>query len=363
MSTPPNLPDAPERSATQSEEIAAENTVAEVSAPGADAPLVGDVAPDDTPAPPKTTRPGEPGYLTPPDDIVAGAKVAPDHWLTMIDPNWVGEEGEDPPSWVRIGRWRTDSEGEIVEWERNEEYRPSPDTLDWPTPGSPLDSALQLTATGYMEEDVFHLVLADAEVAVCTEQDGSFKLTAVPDGPATVPVFPPSARMDPDEVPPHTLMTIPDLLQELAKDDPRQILVLSSTAPVGQIVQPDVLRVAYADLQKWRKENPEDFAELDALRERVDARGADDADEIVVSDDLDSLTELDVDGGDISEDDEADTDVAVGVAGGLGATDGNADGEQASDEDKASKPAGRAPRSAKRGAKKPVQDVELPAES
>lgn len=210
--------------------------------------------PTPTPTPGIGVRPGEPGYRTPPEDIVAAAQAAPDHWLHMVDPNWAGSEDEEPPSWAVLGRWRTDAAGEIVEWQANADYRPSPDVLEWAPPAGRLDSALQLTATGYMEEAVFHLVLADSEVAVCVEEDGSLARTELPDGPTAVPVFPPSPALSAEEVPAHTVMSVPDLLERLTDD--REIIVLSASAPIAQIVAPDVLRAAYADLRQWKAEQP-----------------------------------------------------------------------------------------------------------
>ncbi|GAA4949479.1 hypothetical protein GCM10023238_14770 [Streptomyces heliomycini] len=69
---------------------------------------------------------------TPPDDIVEAARLAPEHWISMIDPGWDGEGV--PPDRVVVGRWRTGTTGEIEEWEDNEAYRPSPEALGWPEP-------------------------------------------------------------------------------------------------------------------------------------------------------------------------------------------------------------------------------------
>ncbi|MFE5541977.1 type VII secretion system-associated protein [Streptomyces sp. NPDC056492] len=214
-------------------------------------------APGADPVPGLGVSPGEPGYRTPPDDIVAAAKTAPGHWLHMVDPNWMGSDGEEPPSWAVLGRWRTDEEGEIVEWQTNDAYRPSPDVQDWAPPAGRLDHALQLTATGYMDESVLHLVLADSELAVCVEEDGTLTTVELPEGPKAVPVFPPSPALSADDVPPHTLMPALELLDRLVDDD-RQVLVLSSSAPVAQIVPPEALRAAYADVERWRAEHPEE---------------------------------------------------------------------------------------------------------
>ncbi|WP_435241982.1 type VII secretion system-associated protein [Streptomyces cucumeris] len=141
---------------------------------------------------------GEPGFREPPEDFAAAAQVAPRHWLSVIDRHWEGEEGEPPPPWVILGRWRSEEHGEIVEWEENTEYRPSPDAYGWAGPVSPADAAVRLVATGYGSQELFALVLADAEVAVCIDDDGEPTVTEAPDGSSACapPDFdvPPSGR-------------------------------------------------------------------------------------------------------------------------------------------------------------------------
>ncbi|MEK8171950.1 hypothetical protein NKH77_29005 [Streptomyces sp. M19] len=50
----------------------------------------------------------------------------------MTDRHWIGDtDDEPPPVWAVLGRWRSDAHGEIVEWEENPDYRPSPAALGW----------------------------------------------------------------------------------------------------------------------------------------------------------------------------------------------------------------------------------------
>ncbi|MFD7800275.1 type VII secretion system-associated protein, partial [Streptomyces anulatus] len=109
---------------------------------------------------------GEAGTAMPPvpDDIRAAARTAPDHWFGTVDPAWRGE-GE-PPLWAVIGQWRSDADGEIVEWQRNEQYRPSPGMLGWPEPTDDVDAAMQLAATGYGPVEDVALAAIAAELAV-----------------------------------------------------------------------------------------------------------------------------------------------------------------------------------------------------
>lgn len=208
---------------------------------------------------------GEPGFREPPEDYIAAARVAPNHWLSIIDRHWHGAEGEPSPSWASLGRWRSDENGEIVEWEENTEYRPSPDAYGWARPVSPADAAVQLVATGYGSEELFALVLADAEVAVCVEEGGELAVTDAPDGTHAVPVFSHSPELEEDKLPAHEIMTMPDLLDRLPEG--REVLFLSSSAPVAQLVAPSALRAGIADLERYEAEAAEEWPEPDLSAE------------------------------------------------------------------------------------------------
>ncbi|WP_432037041.1 type VII secretion system-associated protein [Streptomyces cucumeris] len=202
---------------------------------------------------PSAVRKGEPGFREPPEDFAAAAQVAPRHWLSVIDRHWEGEEGDPPPSWAILGRWRSDEHGEIVEWEENTEYRPSPDAYGWAGPVSPADAAVRLVATGYGSQELFALVLADAEVAVCIDDDGEPTVTEAPDGPSAVPVFSPAPDLEENKLPPHEVMFVPDLLDRLPEG--KEVLFLSSSAPVGHLITVSDLRSAMADLKRYEAED------------------------------------------------------------------------------------------------------------
>ncbi|MFJ3672580.1 type VII secretion system-associated protein [Streptomyces sp. NPDC090106] len=122
-----------------------------------------------------------------PSRIAQAARAAPDHWFGMVDPAWRGEDA--PPDWAVVGRYRSDADGEVVEWQPNDDYRPSPSANGWPDPTDPVDDAIQRAATGYgPEEDVFRL-LAGAEVSVLLAPDGRPVEARGPDGAPVVPVF------------------------------------------------------------------------------------------------------------------------------------------------------------------------------
>ncbi|MER5552012.1 type VII secretion system-associated protein [Streptomyces sp. NPDC002793] len=126
------------------------------------------------------------GMPVPPEDIVAAARRAPEHWISMIDPGWHGEG--TPPEWAVAGRWRTGVTGEIEEWEDNVAYRPSPESLGWPEATDGVDGALQLAATGYGPAGDVYRALATADVAVLTLPDGRLVTASVEHGKPVVPV-------------------------------------------------------------------------------------------------------------------------------------------------------------------------------
>jgi hypothetical protein len=122
-----------------------------------------------------------------PDDVRSAAMLAPDHWLGVIDPLW--REDQEPPSWAIMGQWRSNSDGEVVEWAENPAYRPSPVVLGWDEPEDGLDAAVQLAATGYGPAEDVPRLLATAEVSVLVDAADAPVTATAPDGTPVVPVF------------------------------------------------------------------------------------------------------------------------------------------------------------------------------
>ncbi|MDI6410959.1 type VII secretion system-associated protein [Streptomyces albus] len=204
---------------------------------------------------------GEEGFPEPPEDIVEAAKVAPDHWLNVVDQHWKPEDGQAPPMWARLGRWRSDEHGEIVEWEHNPEYRPSPERLGWPKPHGEVDAAVQRAATGYGPEIAVVEALAGTEVAVCVDEEGRPARSEAPNGTTAVAVFTPGAELpEGQEMPAHEVMHVDRLLDQLA--DGEEVLFLSSTAPVAHLVDPAELR----DMGERKQPAAEGAAEGGAAR-------------------------------------------------------------------------------------------------
>ncbi|MEV1049090.1 type VII secretion system-associated protein [Streptomyces sp. NPDC049916] len=190
---------------------------------------------------------GHPDFPVPPGDIVTAGREAPDHWLSVTDRHWLGESDDaSPPPWAVLGRWRSDAHGEIVAWEPNPDYRPSPAARGWAPPVSDADAAVQLAATGYGPEEDVALALAEASaLAVCVTDDGDPAWTRLPGGARALPVFPESPRAAADRLPAHVVMTLPELLQRLPPG--RDVVFLSASAPASQLVRADELRA------RWRE--------------------------------------------------------------------------------------------------------------
>ncbi|MFD7917704.1 type VII secretion system-associated protein [Streptomyces sp. NPDC059740] len=183
---------------------------------------------------------GDTGMPPVPDHVREAAKAAPDHWFGMVDPTWSGEGA--PPVWALVGQWRSDLQGEVVEWRDNEEYRPSPAALGWPDPKDPVDAALQLAVTGYGPADAVTRELATAEVAVFVAPGGGLLSAVAPDDEsAVVPVY----------TSPHYLhaagrlsfqtVRAAELLDRLPED---HVVYLNASGPVSMTVEPGVLREA-----------------------------------------------------------------------------------------------------------------------
>lgn len=206
------------------------------------------------PSPQSDTPPGEPAQagtatvaaatLPPdspplPEEFLEAARLAPDHWISAIDPGWTGDGL--PPAFAVAGRWRTGPTGEVEEWEGNEDYRPSPRALDWPEPTDALDAALQGAVTGYGPPEEVARALAEAELLVLTSSDGSPVTATAADGTPVVPVFSASTHLDLVGGFAFARRTAADLLPDLPSE---HRLYVNPAGPAGAVLAPDVLAEA-----------------------------------------------------------------------------------------------------------------------
>jgi hypothetical protein len=204
-------------------------------------PQSGDPAGATAPAGPATVA----AAALPPDspplpaEFLEAARLAPDHWISAIDPGWTGDGL--PPAFAVAGRWRTGPTGEVEEWEGNEEYRPSPHALDWPEPTDALDAALQGAVTGYGPPEEVARALAEAELLVLISSDGSPVIATAADGTPVVPVFSASSHLDLVGGFAFARRTAADLLPDLP---PEHRLYVNPAGPAGAVLAPDVLAEA-----------------------------------------------------------------------------------------------------------------------
>ncbi|MFF3263835.1 type VII secretion system-associated protein [Streptomyces sp. NPDC002932] len=196
---------------------------------------------DNTAAGAPTARPGPIDDTAPPvpAEIEEAARLAPDHWLGMVDPAWSGK-GE-PPDWAVVGQWRSGPDGEIEEWRANEGYRPSPQALGWPAPADPVDEAVQLAATGYGPGEAVPRALAGAEVAALLGPGGSPLSATSPDGASVVPVFTSPGYLSAAGRFGYELAPVAEVVDRIPDG---HVLYLNPSGPVGMTVETDALRQA-----------------------------------------------------------------------------------------------------------------------
>lgn len=174
-----------------------------------------------------------------PDEIREAGRLAPDHWLGMVDPTWSGD-GE-PPEWAVVGRWRSGLDGEIEEWQDNPDYKPSPTALGWPEPLDEVDKAVQLAATGYGPGEDVTQALIGREVAIWTKSAGGPLEATTPDGTSVVPLFTSPPYLHAAGRLAFELVNVNDLVGQVPD---RHALYLNPSAPVSMTLELDVLRDA-----------------------------------------------------------------------------------------------------------------------
>ncbi|MFD9304035.1 type VII secretion system-associated protein [Streptomyces sp. NPDC060048] len=196
-----------------------------------------------------------------PEDIREAARRAPEHWLAVIDPAWDGEEA--PPVWAVRGQWRSDEAGEVVEWQENPEYRPSPESLGWPEPTDALDAAVQLSATGYGPAGAVSAALAQASLAVHTTTDGLPVTAAAPDGTAVVAVYSSASYLQVAGRFAYQVLPLPELAALLPAGHE---LYVNPTAGVAMRIEESVLRAALDILRREPEQGPEELPQEPADR-------------------------------------------------------------------------------------------------
>ncbi|MFD9292587.1 type VII secretion system-associated protein [Streptomyces sp. NPDC060030] len=162
------------------------------------------------------------------EDIKEAARLVPDHWLGVVDPTW--PDDQPPPPRAIVGQWRSDSRGEVVEWQDNEDYAPSPLALGWDNPTDEVDAAIQLAVTGYAPADRVAVALAGAEVAVLVDATGTPVTASSPDGSPVVPVFSSETHLFRMGALGYQVKLVPDLVSQLP---PGHTIYLNPAGPVA----------------------------------------------------------------------------------------------------------------------------------
>ncbi|HEY5834423.1 type VII secretion system-associated protein [Streptomyces sp.] len=185
---------------------------------------------------------GQEGFPEVPDDIREVARLAPDHWVGMLDPGWAGEG--TPPRWAVVGEWRSGLDGEVEEWRENEEHRPSPTALGWPAPSDEVDEAIQLAITGYGPGEAVTRTFAVAEVAVLTDPRGAPVVATTPDGIPVIPVFTHAEQLAAAGRLAYRVQPVRELVAELA---PEERLMVNPTGVASVLLETDALLRAIAE--------------------------------------------------------------------------------------------------------------------
>ncbi|MFI5998699.1 type VII secretion system-associated protein [Streptomyces sp. NPDC051362] len=179
-----------------------------------------------------------------PEDIREAARLAPDHWFGMVDPGWRGEG--TPPRWAVVGEWRSGLDGDIAEWQDNQDYRPSPTALGWPEPTDDVDEAIQLAATGYGPGEEVIRLLAPAEVSVLLGLDEQPLTTRTSDGLPVVLAFTSDAQLRTVGALSSRTVPVADLVRQLP---PAHQLFVNPTGVIGMVVETEQLSSAIASPQ------------------------------------------------------------------------------------------------------------------
>ncbi|MDA3647245.1 type VII secretion system-associated protein [Saccharopolyspora indica] len=107
------------------------------------------------------------------DELRSEAQGRPGSWIAVPDRMYQGEVRDKIPEHAFVGEYWVDETGVVTSQYRvNPKYRPSPLTLGFPQPVSPLEHALHLYETGYVSAEALVAVLSNNDFALVVESDG-----------------------------------------------------------------------------------------------------------------------------------------------------------------------------------------------
>ncbi|MFH8574321.1 type VII secretion system-associated protein [Streptomyces sp. NPDC017993] len=136
------------------------------------------------------TTPAGPAPTVPPVTEALRAQAAQQcgGYVYAIDP-YFDPNGAVPPYGI-VGGWSVGSSGQLVSFKHNPNYRPSPMALEFPSPVTALDEALQRAVTGYGSEQELLAAFRDATLILFTQEGQTGLYTIVEDdGSRYIPAF------------------------------------------------------------------------------------------------------------------------------------------------------------------------------
>lgn len=98
-------------------------------------------------------------------------------FMLLIDPEWDGEDPDEPPFEAVIGMWPTGPDGALGRFRSNPEYLPRSED----SPSDPADALLRLTTGGAAETAQLQAVLRDVTFELAMNGDGRPLIVRSPD--------------------------------------------------------------------------------------------------------------------------------------------------------------------------------------
>ncbi|EQD85846.1 hypothetical protein N599_12935 [Saccharopolyspora erythraea D] len=133
------------------------------------------------------------------DEFREEARRHPGSWLPVPDVMFRSSPGAELGEHAFVGQFWVDESGELSgDYRPNPTYMPSPVTLGFPEPASPLERALHLKYTGYASESELASVVARTEFALVVDEDGSVPTTTSSGEDRPVAIAASAAKYVPD---------------------------------------------------------------------------------------------------------------------------------------------------------------------
>ncbi|HEX7660533.1 MAG TPA: type VII secretion system-associated protein [Pseudonocardiaceae bacterium] len=147
--------------------------------------------------------------------MIEEARANPGKYVYFVDPEFNPDGAV--PGWGIRGGYPVSDRGvlNVEGWVPNPNYRPSPQTLGWACPRTPVERALQLVAAHYQPKNVLLDALAQAKVAIATTPESPDSVPVMDDGTGrpTIYMFTDEQCLHPDT--PRVTVAVAELLPML----------------------------------------------------------------------------------------------------------------------------------------------------